>query len=153
MGNFIWHQWGRFVSISASIYVVWSAYWGLFYRKFFWDFIGGIVRNPGGLQPSAGALPFVSVIVTLPIVQILSIVTGVTLLCLETPIPFLKGTGIQRTWVLKIVLLLIQAFLAALYYQGTNGSLWSMIAAFAYIQAQLQGEKMQDSSKHEAERV
>jgi hypothetical protein len=131
---------------------VWSAYWGLFYRKFFWDFIGGTLRNPGGLQPGPAALPFVAIIVTMPIVQIVALVVGVTLLSLETPMPFFKGTSIQRAFVVKIVLLLIQAFLAAIYYQGTNGALWSLISAFGYIQATLHGEKIQ-MAKGEDERV
>ena len=29
---------------------VWAAYFGLFYRKFFWDFVSGTLRDPGGLQ-------------------------------------------------------------------------------------------------------
>lgn len=29
---------------------VWAAFFGLFYRKFFWDFVGGTLRDPGGLQ-------------------------------------------------------------------------------------------------------
>ena len=29
---------------------VWASFFALFYRKFFWDFVGGILRDPGGLQ-------------------------------------------------------------------------------------------------------
>ena len=29
---------------------VWSGYFGIFYRKFFWDFVTGILRDPGGMQ-------------------------------------------------------------------------------------------------------
>ena len=29
---------------------VWSGFFGLIYRKFFWDFVNGILRNPGGVQ-------------------------------------------------------------------------------------------------------
>ena len=29
---------------------IWASLWGLFYRKFFWDFIGGTLQDPGGLK-------------------------------------------------------------------------------------------------------
>jgi hypothetical protein len=29
---------------------VWASFFGLIYRKFFWDFVGGTLRDPGGLQ-------------------------------------------------------------------------------------------------------
>lgn len=29
---------------------VWASFFGFLYRKFFWDFIGGTLRDPGGLQ-------------------------------------------------------------------------------------------------------
>ena len=29
---------------------VWAGFFGLIYRKFFWDFVHGTLRNPGGLQ-------------------------------------------------------------------------------------------------------
>lgn len=29
---------------------VWASFWGLIFRKFFWDFVGGTLRDPGGLQ-------------------------------------------------------------------------------------------------------
>lgn len=29
---------------------LWASFWAIFFRKFFWDFINGILRNPGGLQ-------------------------------------------------------------------------------------------------------
>ena len=39
---------------------IWAGFWGLLYRKFFWDFVGGTLRDPGGLQcvPSAGRIIF-----------------------------------------------------------------------------------------------
>lgn len=67
MGNLVWHDLSRFISIAASICAyfsshippsyltttldaVWASFWGMLFRKFFWDFIGGILRNPGGIQ-------------------------------------------------------------------------------------------------------
>ena len=28
----------------------WAGFWGLIWRKFFWDFVGGTLRDPGGMQ-------------------------------------------------------------------------------------------------------
>lgn len=28
----------------------WAGFWGLIWRKFFWDFVGGTLRDPGGFQ-------------------------------------------------------------------------------------------------------
>lgn len=67
MGNLIWHEYAHYVAITSSVCeylprwfrarlltassdAVWSAYFGLFYRKFFFDFVGGILRDPGGFQ-------------------------------------------------------------------------------------------------------
>ena len=36
--------------LMTRIDAVWAGYWGIFYRKFFWDFVSGIQRNPGGFQ-------------------------------------------------------------------------------------------------------
>jgi len=144
MGVFIWHQWARFVSITASIYTLWSGYWGLFYRKFFWDFLTGTLRAPGGLQPSKSALPFVAIIVKMPILQIIAIVVALLVLCLEMPLPAIKNTSVHRTWIPHIMLLLIQGLVTSLYYQGTNAALWSAIGAFGYIQAQARGEEREE---------
>jgi ATP adenylyltransferase len=40
----------RILDLTSGIDAVWSAYWAIFYRKFFWDFVGGVVRDPGGVQ-------------------------------------------------------------------------------------------------------
>jgi len=154
MGAFIWHQWARYVSLTSAVYVMWSGFWGLFYRKFFWDFIGGTLRNPGGLQPGPNALPFVTVIVKFPVVQIAAISLAVLLLLIEFPLPLLKGSMVQRTFVPRIVLLLMQGFLAALYYQGTNGAIYSAIAAVGYTRALTRGEQRESKEmRGEAERA
>ncbi|KZT41512.1 hypothetical protein SISSUDRAFT_1000750 [Sistotremastrum suecicum HHB10207 ss-3] len=147
MGVFIWHDWARFVSLAASIYLVWAGYWAIFYRKFFWDIVGGIVRDPGGIQPSRGAEPFISVIVKAPIIQIMVIIVSLITLMVELPAPFIKGTSIYRSWTLRIVLLIFQAFLGVLLYQGTNGALYSLIAAYGYTMAQMKGETMPEPKK------
>ncbi|KAI0779320.1 hypothetical protein C8Q74DRAFT_684107 [Fomes fomentarius] len=143
MGNLVWHEYARYVSLSATAYTLWAAFWGIFYRKFFFDFVNGIVRSPGGIQPAASDSLFITIIVKAPIAQILNLLIGFVLLTLEYPAPFLKGSAIHRSFPIRIVLLLLQTFFAILYYQGTNGALYSFIAALCYARAQLNGEAMQ----------
>lgn len=66
MGNLIWHEYARLTTITATVCkshlsvsfsllnilsdAVWASFFGLIYRKFFWDFVGGTMRDPGGLQ-------------------------------------------------------------------------------------------------------
>ncbi|RDX41813.1 hypothetical protein OH76DRAFT_1411811 [Lentinus brumalis] len=148
MGNLVWHEYARYVSLTATVYTIWASFWGFFYRKFFWDFVHGIVRNPGGIQPAASDSLFVSIIVKAPVVQILSMLLGFGLLALDYPAPFLKNTAIHRSFPIRIVLLLLQTFFAILYYQGTNGAIYSLIAALCYTRAQLNGEIMPEAKDH-----
>ncbi|KAH7924250.1 hypothetical protein BV22DRAFT_1105598 [Leucogyrophana mollusca] len=125
MGNLVWHDLSRFVSLSASVYAVWASFWGMFFRKFFWDFVGGILRNPGGLQPSPKVHIFIMLIVKIPVVQILTMVSGFMLIALEYPLPLFKGSILHRSIPLRIVLLTIQSFLAVLFYQAFDTALAS----------------------------
>ncbi|KAI0062877.1 hypothetical protein BV25DRAFT_478921 [Artomyces pyxidatus] len=145
MGNLIWHEYARYVSITASLYTVWAGFFALIYRKFFWDFVSGIVRNPGGLQPAPQDSIFITIIVKAPILPIFSMLLGSTLVALDYPAPFLKGTSIQRSIVLRPVLLILQAFLAILFYQGTNGAIWSLVATVCYGRALALGESMKEA--------
>ncbi|KAF8650395.1 hypothetical protein AX16_005203 [Volvariella volvacea WC 439] len=117
MGNLIWHEYSRYVSITASIYAVWSGFFGLFYRKFFWDFVGGIMRDPGGYQSPPASSIFVTLIIRVPVIPIFAMLCGLFLLALEYPVPQLKALAIYRSLVLRAILLVLQAFLTVLYYQ------------------------------------
>lgn len=57
-------------------------------------------------------------IVKAPIIQTLAILVGLFMIALEFPVPQLKALSIHRSIVLRIVLLLFQAFLTILYYQA-----------------------------------
>ncbi|KAG2097527.1 uncharacterized protein F5147DRAFT_714950 [Suillus discolor] len=148
MGKLIWHELSRYISLTASVYAVWASFWGFFFRKFFWDFIGGILRSPGGLQPSPKFALFINVIVKYPIVQIGTMALGFTIIALEYPIPIFKGTAIFRSIALRVVLLIMQAAGTVLFYQGTNAALWSLIAAMLYIRALTLRERMEEAIKH-----
>lgn len=143
MGNLIWHEYAHYVAITASVYAVWSGFWGLFYRKFFWDFVGGIMRDPGGFQAPPSAAIFVTLIIKIPVIQIFAITIGLFNLALEFPLPPLKSLAIHRSLVLRVVVLLFQAFFTNLYYQGTNSAIWSIIAAICYTRAITLGETME----------
>ncbi|GLB37653.1 hypothetical protein LshimejAT787_0407040 [Lyophyllum shimeji] len=142
MGNLIWHEYSRLTAITASVYAVWAGFWALFYRKFFWDFVAGTLRDPGGLQPARSAAVFVTIIVKVPVVPMIAMLLGMFMIVLEFPFPQLKSLAIHRSIVLRIVLLLFQTFITILFYQGTNAAIWSFIAALCYTRAQILGESM-----------
>jgi hypothetical protein len=143
MGKLVWHEYSRLVSTTASVYAVWASFFGLFFRKFFWDFVGGTLRDPGGLQPSPNAAVFVTLIVRIPLVQIVTMLLAFFVIALELPLPQLNGLAIHRSLVFRVVILFLQAFFAVLFYQGTNAALWSLIAAGGYTRAIVLGEKME----------
>ncbi|KAJ8509062.1 hypothetical protein ONZ45_g8738 [Pleurotus djamor] len=145
MGNLVWHEYARYVSITSSVYAVWASFFGLLYRKFFWDFVGASLRDPGGLQAAPGNAIFITLIVKAPVVQIIAMLLGMFLLALDFPLPQLKGLSIHRSLVLRVVLLLFQVFLNVLFYQGTNAAIWSLIAAGCYARAVALGEQMADA--------
>jgi len=103
------------------------------------------MRDPGGLQAPPGSALFVTVIIKAPIIQIISVMLAGFIIALEFPAPFLKGTRFHRSIVMRIPLLLLQVFFAALFYQGTNGAIWSLIAACGYARAVVLGEEMEEA--------
>ncbi|PAV18835.1 hypothetical protein PNOK_0567800 [Pyrrhoderma noxium] len=145
MGNLIWHEWARFISITAAVYAIWSGYFGIFYRKFFFDFVGGTLRDPGGMQAPKSAAFFVAIIIHAPVLQVMAMIHGAILLTLEWPLPFVKQFSIYRSIVLRMVLLLILSLNTVLYYQGVNAALYSFIAAAAYGRALMLGEEMKEA--------
>lgn len=145
MGNLVWHEYARLISITASAYTVWCSFFALFFRKFFWDFMGGTLRDPGGLQPAPGAAIFITLIVKAPVIPIIAAVVALFNLSIENPLPALKSLSIRRSLVFKIVMLVFQAFLTVLFYQGTNAALWSLVAIFCYIRAVALGEKIEEA--------
>jgi len=148
MGNLIWHEYSRFISITASVYAVWAGFFGLFYRKFFWDFVGGTLRDPGGIQPSPNAALFITVIVRVPIVPIITMLLGMTILAIELPLPLIKKYSFYRSLVVRIILLLFQVFFAILFYQCTNAAIWSLIAAGCYGRAVMLKEEMEEAKEN-----
>jgi len=153
MGVFIWHEWARYVGIFASVYTVWASIWGIFFRKFFWDFVNGTLQpgplntngipcfddNPCGIVPAPGDAIFITMIVKAPVIQIVSLLFGLAHLGLEL-LPFLKKSGIYRSFVLRVVTYTLQTVFAVLFYQGVNGALYSFTAMIGFLVAQMKGE-------------
>ena len=67
-------------------------------------------------RPSPQDAFFVNVIVKAPVVQVLAMVFAVTHLVIEL-VPYVQKTSIYRSLPLKVVTLLLQAFLSCLFYQ------------------------------------
>lgn len=156
MGVFVWHQWARLVSLTAGIYAIWAGFWGILFRKFFWDFIGGHLVAPapgaglfsGGMIPAKSAAPFIAIIVTVPVIQILTIIMGLVTVLLEWPLPMMTKLPIYRSLVFRVVWLLLLAFVSVLFYQGTNVALYSLTAAIGYARAQMKGEIMEEAKEN-----
>ena len=121
---------------DPNLDTVWAGYFGLLYRKFFWDFVSGISRNPGGLQcvlifrpifvfiqsfplprPANQDAFFIDIMVKVPVIQMISIILGITIVAFEYPAPFLKGTAAHRNLITRVVLLVFQIFFAIMFYQ------------------------------------
>ncbi len=123
---------------DPNIDTVWAGYFGLLYRKFFWDFVSGIRRNPGGIQcvpifhplfvfiqsfplfpprPAKQDAFFIAIMVKAPVIQIISILLGLVVLAFEYPAPFMRGTAAHRNLVTRVVLLTFQIFFAIMFYQ------------------------------------
>lgn len=91
------------------------------------------MRDPGGIQcvmfsvthlirtygtrPAPGASVFITLIVKAPIIQIFAMLLGMSMIALEYSAPGIKTLAIYRSFVVRIVLLIFQAFLCILYYQ------------------------------------
>lgn len=148
MGNLIWHEYARFVSITASIYAVWAGFYGTMYRKYFWDFVGGTLRDPGGLQAPPSAAPMVAVIVKLPIVPIFAMIVGSILLIFEYPLPLVRSMSLHRNLVFRVMLLVVQFVLTILFYQGTNAAIWSLIAMGCYLRGIMRGEIVKEAKEN-----
>jgi len=68
-------------------------------------------------RPSPNAVFFITIIVKTPLVQILSIILGASILAIELPLPQVKQFSLYRSIVGRIVVLLFQVFLTILFYQ------------------------------------
>ncbi|POY70942.1 hypothetical protein BMF94_6120 [Rhodotorula taiwanensis] len=131
MGALIWYEWARLLALTSGAYVAWAAMWGFFYRKYFWDFVGGSL-GPHGIEPPSGAAVFVKLIVDLPVFQIVNLVNGLLTLALEWPLPHIKRYKLYGSHLLRIVLYFWSALVAAFVYQTVMGTIFYLVAVLAY---------------------
>jgi hypothetical protein len=148
MGNLIWHDWAHFVGMTAAIYAIWAGYWGIFYRKFFWDFVNGTFRDPGGIQPANQDAFFIAIIVKAPVLQLISMIVGTFMLVIETGPGSLKKMALYRSLVVRAVGFFMLAFINLIYYQGINAGIYSLIACFGYVRAMMKGETMEEAKEN-----
>ncbi|KAI5478896.1 hypothetical protein MNV49_004530 [Pseudohyphozyma bogoriensis] len=142
MGVFILHEWATLLAMVSGTYAVWAGIWGIMYRKFFWDIVGGTL-GPAGIIPGPNSAIFVKLIVTIPLIQILNIVNGVLTLGLEWPLPFVKGTAVHRSFALRGFFYVWCGFIAMLPYQTIDAGLFYAITAAVYATAISKGERME----------
>jgi hypothetical protein len=75
---------------------------------------------------------FNSLVAPIPIIQILNLLSGLSILLLEWPLPLLDGTALQRAFAVRFAAYPIIAVLALIQYQCTNASFYLLIGT-AYV--------------------
>lgn len=147
MGALILHQWARLVALGAGTYCAWASIWAFFFRKFFWDMIGGVL-GPAGLIPPESSNFFITIIVTFPLVQIITLINGLLTIMIEYPLPpFNKESLPHRSHMFKAGFYFWCAFWAIMVYQTVDSSLYYLIAMGIYVKAQLNGEVFEVEGK------
>jgi len=144
MGALIWSDWGRLVAMCSGLYTLWAGIWGLMFRKYIWDFIGGTL-GPVGIIPPIEAKFFISIIVDKPIVQILCIVLGTMTLLIEWPVA--PTSFLYRSLPFKLVLYIFAGFFSGLVYQTLDAAAFYLIAILAYGRAISKGEIVSGSGQ------
>ncbi|WAR51684.1 hypothetical protein PtB15_1B120 [Puccinia triticina] len=148
MGNLIWSDWGRLVALTAGYWNLWGALWGIFYRKYLWDFVGGKL-GPVGIIPPGFAAPFIQLIVKLPVIQGACAICGLLTVLFEWPV--FPGTFLYRSLAFKVVFYSLSGVLAGICYQTADASVIYAIAILAYVVAlgkdEIVGEKPADNSR------
>ncbi|CAH7684796.1 hypothetical protein BY996DRAFT_4632465 [Phakopsora pachyrhizi] len=137
MGKLIWSQWGRLLAITSGFWTAWGGLWGIFYRKYFWDFVEGKL-GPAGIIPGPSAAPFLAVIVDLPLVQGLCILTGLLTVAFEWPL--FPNLFVYQSLVFKVIFYVHAGILSALIYQSVDAAVFYFITILAYTVAISKGE-------------
>ncbi|GAA5956210.1 hypothetical protein JCM21900_006838 [Sporobolomyces salmonicolor] len=141
MGTFIWHDWARLLALTSACFTIWAAAWGIFFRKYFWSFVGGEL-GPEGLIPPPQAAFFVKTVVTLPLFQILILINGLLTLALEYPLPQLRGTKLHRSLALRVGFYLFAALPSMFVYQTVDGGVFYLVTSVACLRALRAGESL-----------
>jgi len=136
----MWSDWAHLLGLTSAIYALWASFWGILYRKFFWDMVTGTL-GPNGIIPSPKVAFFIEVIVTIPLVQSFTMILSVAILVIEfAPFAFIRNSFMHRSFMFKVSLYFGLSFLCWLFYQGINPAIYSVITMIAYTRAQVRGE-------------
>ncbi|CAG7556878.1 unnamed protein product [Fusarium equiseti] len=125
MGKLIKNHWARLIILSAAAYQVVAAIECFFYPKIFWDFLTRSLD--GAVRP-------------VPALQIINLILGLGMLCLEWPLNFVAGTAFHRSLELRLAIIPLTALSAALIYQGTNSAIYYLIGMVVYFWGYSEGE-------------
>ena len=60
-------------------------------------------------------------------------------------LPHVRQYAIYRSFALRIVTYTLQTFFAVLFYQGTNGALYTFVAVIGFTMAQIRGEIVEEA--------
>jgi len=134
-------DWARLVSMTAAMWSLWGAIWGIAYRKFFLDMIGAEL-GPAGLIPPKSSALFIAIIVDLPILQVLTILLALAILAIEWPLPFLQKTIVNRSFIIKMTMHFVLGFMSLLIYQTFDSAFVLFFCIWIYGRAHQKGEAM-----------
>ncbi|ORY34655.1 hypothetical protein BCR39DRAFT_585621 [Naematelia encephala] len=135
MGKFIWSDWGRLLALSAAG----SSIWAFIFRKFFWDMIGGTLGTEG-IIPGNNTKALVLITVKVPLLQIFTLLLGLLAATLDAPLPWLYGTAIHRSMMLRVILYFLTGFVGIMVYQTVECAVYFVIVSAVYLKAMLAGE-------------
>lgn len=148
MGHFIWSDWGRLVALTTGTWNFWAGLWAVFYRKFFWDFVGGKLGPVGIIAPESAA-PFMELIIKIPVIQAICILNGALTVLFEWPI--LPRTFFYRSLLFKTIFYVNCGLFAALLYQAADAAVLYLFIIFAYtvaiVKGEIVGEEIPSSSR------
>ncbi|MBW0497511.1 hypothetical protein O181_037226 [Austropuccinia psidii MF-1] len=147
MGKFIWSQWGRLMALTSGYWTLWGGLWGIFYRKFIWDFIGGKL-GPVGIVPGPGSALFIDFIVKIPVIQLVCIAFGILTILIEWPL--FPSSFLYRSLIFKATLYIHAALASALIYQSLDAALFYLISALAYVIGSFKKEKVGERDTDDA---
>lgn len=125
MGKLIKNHWARLIILTAAAYQVAAAIECFIWPKIFWDFLTRTLD--GAVRP-------------IPVLQVINLVAGLTMLALEWPMAFIAGSPIHRSLEFRLAMLPLTALSAALIYQGTNAAIYYLIGMCIYFWGYSEGE-------------
>jgi hypothetical protein len=75
-----------------------------------------------------------------PALQIINLIMGLAMLCLEWPLSFVAGSALHRSLEFRLAIIPLTALSAALIYQGTNSAIYYLIGMVIYFWGYSEGE-------------